>query len=609
MNMRPRLPFPTLLRLAPAAALPARWKLALAVLLAAPLLAGIYLHRFQTGIDELAAQAQQRLALLSASLDAELLRNESLPTVLAPHPLLKDVLLGHGGPDAPARANALLAEVRERTGTGVIYLIAPSGITLAASNWREPESFVGENYGYRPYFRDALAGRTGMFFAVGATTRIPGFFIAQPVRDGKRVIGVLAIKVELTGLENTWAESGEALLVVDGHGVVALSSRPQWKFATLGPLGAPSRTTLAATRQYYTASLQPLPLRWDGGQRLTLAGRDYAVGVRALRWADWRMLMLVDTAPAATAARAQALAVALALCLAAIGGLFWVQRARRLRERLAVQAMLEDTVARRTADLAAANARLREEVAERTAAEDKLHSAQRALIEANRLAALGQMAAGVAHELNQPLQALRGFAGNSLVFLERGRLEPLSDNLRQINELVERMARLTAQLKVFASRQQSAAGSAPAAATLARVAGWFAPRLEAAAIRLVQEVNVERLPLDPQALEQVASNLLGNAIDALAGRDGGGQIDVRAGEDEQGCWLEVADNGPGIAPALREKVAQPFFSTKPLGHGLGLGLAIVGDLIEASGGSLDIGASDAGGARIRAYWARPATRA
>ncbi|QDF97298.1 hypothetical protein CJ010_12540 [Azoarcus sp. DD4] len=566
-----------------------------------PVLATVYLHRFQAGVDELAVQAQQRLALLSASLDAELLRNESLPTVLAPHPVLQEVLTSAGAPDAVARANALLADVRTRTGTGVIYLIAPSGITLAASNWREPESFIGENYAFRPYFREALAGRTGMFFAVGATTRIPGFFIAQPVREGDKVIGVLAIKVELTTLENTWAESGEALLVVDHHGVVALSSRPHWKFTTLEPLSPQSRATLDATRQYYTAPLDTLPLKWRSAQRASLEGREYAVGSRNLRWSDWRMLMLMDTRPAATAAQAQALAVALALCLAAIGGLYWAQRARRLRERLAAQAALEETVATRTADLAATNARLRNEVAERAAAEDKLRNAQRALIEANRLGALGQMAAGVVHELNQPLAAMRGFAGNSLIFLERGQLAPLKENLQQIIELVERMARLTAQLKVFASRQQSAGGIAPAQRTLERIASWFEQRLQAAGIRLTLVIDVDSLPLDPQALEQVASNLVGNAMDALAGRPDG-QIELRAHGDDTGRWLEVADNGPGIPAALREKITQPFFSTKPLGHGLGLGLAIVGDLVDASGGQLEIGASDSGGARIRATW-------
>jgi len=281
--------------------------------------------------------------------------------------------------------------------------------------------------------------------------------------------------------------------------------------------------------------------------------------------------------------------------------LYWAQRARRLRERLGAQAALERTVAERTADLAASNRRLQQEVAERVAAEHKLRGAQRALIEANRLAALGQMAAGVAHEINQPLAAMRSFAGNALTFLERGRLEPLKDNLGQIIGLVERMARLTAQLKVFASRRRGAGGQAPAAQSIQVVAGWFRERLAAAGVALKLDDAGLSLPLPPEALEQVMSNLVGNALDALAGR-GAGRIELRTCARDGLRCLEVADDGPGIPPELRARILQPFYSTKPLGQGLGLGLSIVADLVESSGGRLEIAERPGGGALVRACW-------
>jgi len=142
----------------------------------------------------------------------------------------------------------------------MLYLMSPSGHTLAASNWRAPDTFVGQNYGFRPYFREALAGGSGMFFGVGVTTRVPGFFIAHPVLAEGRVVGVLAVKVELNGLERTWAESGETLMVVDRHGVVALSSNETWNFRTLAPLSETSRLELQQARQYFTeppASISP----------------------------------------------------------------------------------------------------------------------------------------------------------------------------------------------------------------------------------------------------------------------------------------------------------------------------------------------------------------
>lgn len=569
--------------------------------LAVALLWAVHAWRLAAGVDDIARHAGQRLALLSASLDAELLRFESLPAVLARHPVLPALLADPDDAGLRAQANALLEDVNARTGAAMLYLIGPDGDTLAASNWRRADSFVGENYAFRPYFRAALAGGAGKFFAVGATTRVPGFFIAHPVRNAAAVAGVLAVKVELTQLERTWAESGESVMVVDRHGVVALSSNPAWKFGALSALSAASRAELVQTRQYDTEALAPLPLVWHEAGRATIADREFVVGSRALDWLDWRMLMLLDTTPAHAAAVWSATGAGLLLCVVAAVALYWAQRARRLRERLGAQAALERTVAERTADLAASNRRLQQEVAERVAAEHKLRGAQRALIEANRLAALGQMAAGVAHEINQPLAAMRSFAGNALTFLERGRLEPLKDNLGQIIGLVERMARLTAQLKVFASRRRGAGGQAPAAQSMQVVAGWFRERLAAAGVELTFDDAGLSLPLPPEALEQVLSNLVGNALDALAGR-GAGRIELRTCARDGLLCLEVADDGPGIAPELRARILQPFYSTKPLGHGLGLGLSIVADLVESAGGRLEITERPGGGALVRACW-------
>lgn len=577
--------------------------------LSLPLLFAVYQYRFQLGIDELSTQASQRLALASASLTAELQRFESLPAVLAEHPALRELLADPTNPARLVSANQLLERINERSGAAMLYLMSPSGHTLAASNWRAPDTFVGQNYGFRPYFREALAGGSGMFFGVGVTTRVPGFFIAHPVLAEGRVVGALAVKVELNGLERTWAESGETLMVVDRHGVVALSSNETWNFRTLAPLSETSRLELQQARQYFTEPLTPLPLKWFDEQRVEIDRHEFVSQVRQLQWIDWRMLILADTAPATAAAQALTLAVGLALCVLVVGSLYWVQRSRRLRERLAAQSVLERTVAERTADLAATNDRLRREIDKHVATEQKLRVAQRALIEANRLAALGQMAAGVAHELNQPLSALRGFAGNSLTFMERGRFEPLKDNLHQIIGLIERMARLTAQLKIFASRQntslqKSPAGRASVRDTISTVVGWFARRLTDEGIALRVSAAPVEFPLEPQALEQVVSNLLGNAVDALAGH-AGGVIELRASLGNGERLLEVADNGPGIPAELLDRISQPFFSTKPLGQGLGLGLPIVSNLVESSGGRFEIATGEGGvngGTVMRARW-------
>lgn len=581
---------------------PARVRRVLVVLLLiAPIFWAVHGFRFKSELDALSLHASQRLALLSASLNAELLRFESLPAVLAEHPQLRLLLASPNDTALVERTNRLLERINDRAGAAMLYLIDTDGNTLAASNWQRPDSFVGENYAFRPYFNEALDGGTGLFFAVGATTHIPGFFIAHPVRDAQRVVGVIAVKIELALLEQTWAASGESVVVVDRHGVVALSSVDAWKFATLAPLDDNTRGFLERTRQYYTEALSPLALRWLDMRRALLDTREYVVVRQPLPWIDWEMLMLRDTGPARQAAVATLLALALVLCVMVVAALYWRLRARRLSERLAAQAMLERTVEERTADLAATNVQLTREIGERVHAEQELRGAQRALIEANRLAALGQMATGVAHELNQPLAALRAFAGNGLVLLERNLLDALKDNMVQMIGLVERMGRLTSQLKVFASRRQSVGGRASAGAAIEVVAGWFRDRLDKGRVSLVCEGEDLCLPLNAQALEQVLSNLIGNALDAL-GESVEGVITIGSGRDDDGVWLQVADNGPGIDASVRDRVMQPFVSTKPLGQGLGLGLAIVGELVEASGGRLEIGDRDGGGTVVKMRW-------
>lgn len=576
-------------------------RIVLVLLLIAPIFWAVHGFRYKSELDALSLHASQRLALLSASLNAELLRFESLPAVLAEHPQLRALLANPQDAALVERTNRLLERVNDRAGAAMLYLIDPDGNTLAASNWQRPDSFVGENYAFRPYFSEALAGGAGLFFAVGATTRIPGFFIAHPVRDTQGVLGVIAVKIELVQLEQTWATGGESVVVVDRHGVVALSSDDAWKFATLEPLDDVSRGILERTRQYYTEALSPLALRWLDARRAVLDDREYVVARQPLPWIDWEMLMLRETGPARQAAVATLMAVALVLCVLVVAGLYWRLRARRLSERLAARAVLERTVAERTADLAATNAQLTREIGERVHAEQELRGAQRALIEANRLAALGQMAAGVAHELNQPLAALRTFAGNGLVLLERNLLDALKDNMVQMIGLVERMGRLTSQLKVFASRRQSVGGRASAGEAIKVVAGWFRDRLDKGRISLLREGEDQCYPLNAQALEQVLSNLIGNALDAL-GDSAEGLITIGSGRDDDGVWLQVADNGPGIDAAVRGRVTQPFVSTKPLGQGLGLGLAIVGELVEASGGRLEIGDRDGGGTIVKMRW-------
>ena len=218
---------------------------------------------------------------------------------------------------------------------------------------------------------------------------------------------------------------------------------------------------------------------------------------------------------------------------------YWRMRRARVREVMRSRALLQKAyaelnrrVAERTADLSQANEQLQKEVAERTRAEQELRAAHDELIQASKLAALGQMAAGITHELNQPLAALRGFSDNTRVLLERGDQASARENLEAIAALTERMGKITNQLKLFVGRARPRSARAPIMRALRNVIALLQKRLQGVEVEfaLLDADTGARTPLnladdhpelvancDELRLEQVLINLLGNALDATAG--------------------------------------------------------------------------------------------
>jgi two-component system sensor histidine kinase AauS len=201
------------------------------------------------------------------------------------------------------------------------------------------------------------------------------------------------------------------------------------------------------------------------------------------------------------------------------------------------------------------------------------------------------MSTSIAHELNQPLAALRTLSGNTVRFLERGALDTASTNLRTMNDLIDRMGRITASLRAFARRgddkgQASLSGAVDAALQLLEA------RLQGVQVR--QDIEAAQLPIDQTRLEQILVNLIGNALDAMQGQ-AEPQLWLSSERDQQpppGKYrLRVRDNGHGITLEAREHLFEPFFTTKPGDHGLGLGLTLSASLAAAAGGHLGMESS------------------
>jgi two-component system C4-dicarboxylate transport sensor histidine kinase DctB len=557
--------------------------------------AGLLAERL--AIAQLLEQAGPRRDIYVEGLRSELGRYESLPGVMALSTSLRQ-LLEH--PDNGAlrdRANLYLEQAAVASGAAAIYVIDPAGNTLAASNWRGPTSFVGMNFSYRPYFRDALAKGYGRFYGVGTTSREPGYYFARAVGEPGQVPGVAVVKVALGGIERTWGLAADRVLVKDANGVTILSSVPGWTFRTLEPLSEALRERLAATRQYDRVELRGLEVEQlanlgSGASILRIGGlgaKPLLATARKVPGTDWQLLLLTDMAPVANAQRIAWAAGAAAVLLLTLAAMLVRQRRRTRAAERATRAALERSalalereVAARTVELVAAN--------------DDLRRVQDGLVQAAKLAALGQLAAGITHELNQPLAALRTLSDNATAFLARGKVDRVTENLTMIGQLTERMARITGQLRGFARKSENR----PEPVRLAVAAGNSLALLAEKSRRLDATVETAIDPdlwvrFDPIRLEQVLVNLLGNALDAVAGGD---QRLVRLEAVREGAraLVRVLDSGSGIAPESLPHLFEPFFTTKPPGQGLGLGLVISAGMVQDHGGSIHAANRPEGGA-------------
>lgn len=579
------------------------------------------------GIDVLRQQAAARADRTASALGDTLERYESLSYLVASHPVVAEAL-DTGSPDALARADRYLADANVHAHADVSYIIRADGQCLAASNWDRPDSFVGSQYRFRPYFIDAMQTRVGRFFGIGTVSGVPGYYVSQPVRRGGRIVGVAVLKLNLEWFPGT--DANEPVLVVDKHGVVFLSSVPGWKYHAVRELPSDVAQSIQATRQYAGTPIVKLPLTpvraldtpdlpiVRVGARAT--SPYYLLVERAVRVPGWQLMTLAPVESVVDDARNTTAAVGfgfISLCLLAF---YWRMRLARAREREAGRALLQRAYAElnqrveaRTADLSAANAQLLTEVAERTRAENELRAAHAELLQTSKLAALGQMAAGITHELNQPLAALRTFSDNTRVLIERGELPSARENLEAIGSLTERMGKITNQLKLFVGRAQPSNACCQPARALRNATQVLQDRLRRVSFQ-VRMREVSRLPdaqgeapasatnayvpmnlaadypslvvhCDSLRLEQALINLIGNALDALQTvADPRVTVDIDVGA--QALAISVRDNGPGIDPEVLPRLFEPFFTTKAASQGLGLGLAIASSIARDCGGTL-----------------------
>lgn len=569
----------------------------------------VFIVSLNTAVQELQAAASQRLDNAAASLSGTLSRFDFLPALLETTPAVMELLTHPGDPALRDQANRALVRINAIAGADMLFVLDAAGNSQAAADWDQPVTTVGHNYSYRPYMKGALAQGRGRFFGIGATSRIPGYFLSYALRGGSGTLGVATVKVNLVAAEQAWATLPGEVLVADERGVVLLSSKPAWKFHALRPLSPQARAEVLAEKPY---DADPPPLPWAvgldsvrNGEHVRLDEVEHLVTTRAMPAQQWQMLALDSLTPAHARARNQALMAGLAAAVACLMAMAAWQSRHAAMQKLATQAALqaahdslETRVAERTRQLSDANASLAAEVEMRKAVEQSLHDTQAELVHAAKMAVLGQISASLAHELNQPLAALRTLSDNAVVLIDKQRLDETRGNLQRISHLVGRLGELTRRLKTFAHKPGDQPVPTALAAAVANAQALLAERLRRLGVQV--EVQIEPASLavmaDPAQVEQVLVNLMVNALDAMAGSPVR-QLRLQAAAAPAGrVSLRVSDSGPGIAPAMLPHLFEPFATSKPPGAGLGLGLMISRRIVRSFGGELVAEHPAAGGA-------------
>ncbi|MEH6472347.1 MAG: ATP-binding protein [Halopseudomonas sp.] len=702
-------------------------------------------------LNTLQRSLELNLSRYTLSLKSELDKYQNLPALLATDRTFKEVLYNADNRVIVGSLNRYLADVRRITGASDIYLMSPSGTTLAASNWDQSNSFVGKNFHYRPYFQQAMTGQEGRYFALGTTSRKRGYYFSHPIFSAETVVGVVVVKIDLNDIEEQWNDELTDLLVTDIDDVIFISTRESWKFKTLEPLSGPDLNRIVESLRYADQPLVSLPItqreKIDNNVELItlledsegrgersidrLSGTRYMLLRQPLVEAELNVVALAKLSQVSARVWDAVMLAGVVLTVLVLLGLFLLLRQKIIQERrrfkehanrslelnearvravidntqaglitldaqgriesfnptsealfgydseqiasryfslliapadrsvcwrtitdpqdLSADALvpvieaqarrvddelfpieltivpvwyhgerkfivtihdmterkeyeqslreardfLEQRVQERTQELLGANDRLRTEI-------EQHHHTQEELIQTAKLAVLGELSAGINHELNQPMTAIRAYSDNARQYLELNRMDRVQENLQEISGLTERMAKIIAPLKVFSRKSSGQAEPVALKAVRKGAVSILYGRLQTEQVSITWPDQIDDILVmgDMVRLEQVMVNLLSNAIQAMQ-HSTLKQIEIACQLQPGEVCLSIRDHGPGIDPAAQGKVFEPFYTTKSAGEGLGLGLSISQRIVESLGGSLSAGNHPEGGACFR----------
>ena len=511
--------------------------------------------------ENLETQLLQIINKLEITLD----RHSYLPSLLANDSKISEFLNTTDTTDSfnqqQEQINLSLELTNNISGATAIFIMTPSGNVVSSSNWAEKESYIKQDFSSWPYFKQASQNALGRYFSSQSEDGERYYFFARSIQSKNKVIGVIAVQVPLSDIVFNWILSDVDFVVTDNNGLVFLSS----------------------DNRIHSLNNKRINLEYEGFQIIELLNKNYQMLSQRMELADWnvRVLSRYSIAQKEISKNVLISGILIFLITALAGLLFKVQNQRKVfRQRARIN--LENKVRERTKEL---------------------KKSQEDLIQAAKMAALGQLSTGITHEINNPLTAIRAYADNAVQFIKKDRLDMVESNLNEITKLTENMAAITGQLKSFARKSKGELIAVNLNNSIIKAISIVHSKIVSSGTQISYEnspeVNNKTVLADEIWLSQILVNLISNAISATnnnAERNIWINItDITIDKTHQFC-IEVKDNGTGIEDSNLRRIFEPFFTTKPTTKGLGLGLSISFNLAKDMNGSLDARNHDEGGA-------------
>ncbi len=549
----------------------------------------------QNKVSAQTALINQALSRAGHELTLNIHRYEFIPYALSLDETVRHFLSQQNDGGLQAEVVRKISSIQNKVGALSVFITNADGKIIAASQ----QDLTGHDVQFRPYFVNSISTTTEHFFGIGTTGSVPGYYQANAVISQGKKLGVVVVKIDIEALANSKSNYLNKMFLLDNNNIIVSSSDESMLFRSLGPLSAQQIAAAEKTHQYNNKIIPPLTdyrrqkIAADS-YHVRFKGRDYIQINQYLPQLNLTLAQLspVDSVYSSAAMMVALTGVTLAIIFTVIS--LFIQRQHITRLKLDNQqalesaySHLEELVRERSQQLEIQNASLAREVQERILSVQKMETMQQELIRTEKLAVIGQLSAGIAHEINQPLSAISVLSANSVRFLEQGQTDILKSNLKRIVDLVSFIGRISQQLRSFSRNSDDLTQAVAVAASIDNALILLTHRINQQQIRFERQSPAEELCClcNPTRLEQVLVNLISNSIEAIGSQRTDGCIKVRWSREGDQAQITVEDNGPGMAPDIINHIFEPFFTTRTR-NGLGLGLAISADIVHSYGGTL-----------------------